>query len=831
MSLLFRIETDRVRLKWSEARDKPPPALSGAGPEHGTLHVRLLRREAASSFSIFRASPTAAATHLAVRAGPRLFEHRDYRLTAVAIPGHQKVEVTHRDPNILNRFDDEPGRVDALIDFGSQVGTSTFRVLVDGTPELEFDVEVFPTKLDYKTDYERMLAEVQDTLYGLAFEYLRATWRGATQVDTPTPTRIEWLVLLRSVVDALDRALRRVASHPIRGLRRDPVPRRPDQVLRVDSGIRSALMRHAQRGLAGVVVAGVPMPHRITERRAQPTLDTPEHRWLATQVDRIRQRLAELIVAERGRGDAPPPARKVAILAELRGLEARVSRWYELEPLKAAQGPPPIGFASLQLLSAAGYREAYRACMTLAMGLRLEGGPLQLSLKDLHELYEHWCYLALLRLIAEESKAPIDPRAILVVKDRGLSVDLKKGKESKVPFRLKNDRHLTVRYSPSMRQGALVPQRPDMLLTLEHPDWPAVHLVLDAKYRVDTSPKYLKAYGVAGPPEDALNAMHRYRDAILEEVDGASQRTVVQAAALYPPRDDSKVFEESRLWSALERVGVGAIPLLPDNVDFLRQWLARWLDHGGWDLADNAIDHLAIRKAAEWRRAAAAPVLIGSLRGEDPAQHLAWIAEARRYYTPLSLTQPRLLATQTVAFYEPARLDKAHKRGAVRHFAEVQDVRIVRRKEIETPWPSGREDREVVLYELGPVTPLSRAIVNADGAGRGDRVGVRRWSSRLALDRARTLSELLLESEPEWRLHEELNAAGLRFDLSAQTPKLRTEDDLQARVMFVLGTDTQVCWKGAAGFVIRSVDGREVTAPTPRRVVEMLRVSASVRPQ
>jgi hypothetical protein len=37
----------------------------------------------------------------------------------------------------------------------------------------------------------------------------------------------------------------------------------------------------------------------------------------------------------------------------------------------------------MQLLGAPGYKEAYRACLILSLGLRIEGGPFKLSLKDL----------------------------------------------------------------------------------------------------------------------------------------------------------------------------------------------------------------------------------------------------------------------------------------------------------------------------------------------------------------------------------------------------------------------------------------------------------------
>jgi len=215
-------------------------------------------------------------------------------------------------------------------------------------------------------------------------------------------------------------------------------------------------------------------------------------------------------------------------------------------------------------------------------------------------------------------------------------------------------------------------------------------------------------------------------------------------------------------------------------------------------------------------------VLIGALRGEDPAEHLAWIRDKRLYYTPLAKDQPRLFAAGAVAFYEPARLGDDGERGAVRSSAKVVGVRVVRRSEVATPWTTRRGDGDVVVYELGPVVALPRVIVrDEDLSGRP--IVARRWNSRLALERARTLSELFLESEPEWRLYEELRAAGTPFRLRAETAKLRKEDELQGRARFALKDGLMVTWRGAAGFVVRWVDGREEAVATARGVTEVLR--------
>ena len=72
----------------------------------------------------------------------------------------------------------------------------------------------------------------------------------------------------------------------------------------------------------------------------------------------------------------------------IKQLKFRMARLLSLEPIAAADGDPPAGFASLQLVSAPGYREAYRLLLFLRMGLRLEGDLFKLAVKDLDVLYE-----------------------------------------------------------------------------------------------------------------------------------------------------------------------------------------------------------------------------------------------------------------------------------------------------------------------------------------------------------------------------------------------------------------------------------------------------------
>jgi hypothetical protein len=714
------------------------------------------------------------------------------------------------------------------------VGRSEFSVLVEGEPEFDFQLEVFPTKLDYEADYQQLIAEVQDVLTGLVVEYLRATFQLGLPARTPQPTHVEWLTLLRHVMDDLERALRHVAERPRWGLARQTAPVRIERLKRADNVVRRAIIRGKGSGRLMRLPADVTVRERISERKAQLTLDTPEHRWLATQLARIRHRLASLREDEERRvaryelpshpGD---PTRLSRIVEEIDGLERRVARLERLEPYASVAGPPPAGFASLQLFSAPGYQEAYRACLILAMGLRLAGDPVRLSLKDLHRLYEYWCFLAVLQLVGDATGQPVPARDLLAADQHGLHVRIRKGRTSQVVFRDPSQRKLTVSYNPRFDDEAFITaQQPDLMLAIEDPQWPTIRMVLDAKYRLDASDRYTQRYRFPGPPDEAVNVLHRYRDAILERDrrvgDHDLKRTVVEGAVLFPLRlTHPGEFQESRLWKALERVGIGAIPFLPGETGYVKEWLRRLLARGGWALADYAIPHRALEWAADWQVAATQPVLVGVLRGGAQAEeHLDWIRRERLYYMPVRKKQRRQYATRWVAIYSPTALREP---GAVAHVAAVEEIEVLPRKAIHTPWAARRATEELqVVYRLGPLEELDTPVENRGPGARGVRFSDSRWTSRLALRRATELRELFLETEPEWRLFEDLRAAGIRFELEPGHVTLQDPEDPRGRAWFV--TDLgRIQYRGAAGFLWRRGGAEDLWFARPLDVVQALR--------
>jgi uncharacterized protein len=787
---LLRVETERISLIWNGPNRGSPPNRAA-----GRLHIIPRRPDLALLNGTRRSGiPDEEAQDLEQVAGPPLFEETTYNLFLSSRDG-ATVELRHRDPVLLDNLHNaqEGQSVHGTVNFRSQVGLSRFSVLANGHPELDFEVEVFPSKVNYRSDYTAMLEDVHSLAAGLALEHLRATHRLGAATGGRSSSRLEWIALLRHLVSDIERAMHHVSQHPVRALQREHHLVRAELLRRSDGRLRQAVRSGRGQGPSIQLRNGVSVRHRLPELRPTPTLDTLEHRWLALQLQRIRRELARITQEEHRRirlagkprnRNGDPSARDEQALEELEQLENRIARLERLEPIVECKGPPPPEFASLQLQGAPGYKEAYRNLTILRQGLSIRGGPVELSVKDIHLLYEYWCFLGLVQAVADILNTTIPVSGLIEVRDEGLRVRLQRGRTQSIPFKLPGGRCLEVTYNPTFQDtDVLLPQQPDFVLTFTDPHWPTVRLVLDAKYRINDDPEFVARFGAPGPPSDAVNVLHRYRDAILEsgndekEVRSGSsltrsKRTVVEGAALYPlGADKAENFDTSRFWTSLRRLGIGALPFLPGSTHWFKQWLKDTLLRCGWAVSDAVIPHTTEVRRAYWQQAAQNVILVAVLRGGLEREHLAWIQQNQCYYTRVTPSQPRQMRAKAIAFYLPNRAYDKSTSGAVTHWAEIEEIAVCRRNEIVTPWTSrGGSEELQVLYRLQPVQELPQRIVNHTSSGGGQRFSTNRWSSRLALMRAENITELLLESAPEWELYEAISAIGLPLELQAIPP-------------------------------------------------------------
>ncbi|MFM7056591.1 MAG: DUF2357 domain-containing protein, partial [Planctomycetota bacterium] len=766
--------------------------------------VRVVSRACRLENGSWKSAPDGLRTQFDIHVGPGLREETEYQIYLRTRGISNSVQLLHRDPQIRrNLVSQERNQVvHGVLNFRGQIGRTEFTVLVDGLPHVTLELEVFPTKLDYQTDFREILCDLQLHARSLALEYLRATYLHGRQIAATKPAELEWLLILRESIDSLEKAIAHIAQMPRRRLEPTEQLMRAERVRRPDSVVRQQLRRGTGSGQA-VAVGGMVVREKIRATPHVATLDTPEHRWLRSQLEQIQRQLSGLMNAA---ATVSESERRSAILNELDGFRQRIASMLRIEPMAAARSTEAAELQSLQLQQAPGYREATQACRVLRLGLALEGDAVRLSVKDLSTLYENWVYIEVLRIIQVLAGNPSGGLNVLPIGRIGVSQVIAKGRENVARFDLGQDRRIEVIYNPQFHNPAamLIPQRPDILIRLIQPRWPAVQVILDAKYRVENSVEYRRQFGSAGPPADAINVLHRYRDAVLEilpDEDGVktAKRSVVHAAAIFPGSPDvCREFRQSRLWAALDRLGIGAIPALPHDRSLLEEWLGRILRESGWEIADRLVPHTTESSHRDWQKAAQEPVLISVIDSKDCSERFAWLQSNRCCYVRMPARPHRHFRVSRVAFYCPRPLEKT---PAISYAADVLEANVVTRSEILTPWSSRHTpDQTMILYRLGPILRLSRPIIHTDSAEtsfRGDR-----WTTRLALDRATSSTEIALETASEWRLYEGLRSRGIGFRLRLHAISHNDESSERGRVWFLLNDQLRVRFDGANGFLV-----------------------------
>jgi large subunit ribosomal protein MRP49 len=479
-------------------------------------------------------------------------------------------------------------------------------------------LRVVPRKIEQER-YQALLADVERAVRGLALALGGASAEGAALLP-PEAGAADGLdasyALIAGHLPPLARAVRRIAARPRECLAHATAPVPLGQARALDAGalreVAGGELAPAPAGVApelqeAVRPGGGLLPERVPVPRSAVSYDIYEHRLLRRVLLAMLRRAcligeaAERTVVEARRARA---ARARAIAAgcaaaarELRALLA-LPFLAEVGPLAVFVGPTPL------LQRDPVYREVYRAWQALRRRpfITFDSPLITMPIADLPLLYERWCALqaaeALLalggtvraqRLVALHRAEGDLELSVALVEDEPL-LEIERG-----------DRRLVLRYQPRYRpeggglgaeegsrsaecrvrssesetqHPATSSQRPE--LGTQHPAlgsldrythvpdlaievWPAGQpprvLLIDAKYRLASDGR--------GVPPDALADAYTYLGAI----GAGGARATLGALLLYPGSGPAEVF----------RSGVAAAPLLPGQVEALREYLAALL--------------------------------------------------------------------------------------------------------------------------------------------------------------------------------------------------------------------------------------------------------------
>jgi hypothetical protein len=416
-------------------------------------------------------------------------------------------------------------------------------------------VAVHSRKLDYQTDYQLMVQSLEEQVRGLTAQAVSQTLYPTRLGETPEDLALHWLVTVQTLWTDLRRHLE-MAWHTL------PLQLEAEERRRFIGQIRQPRWVEAARYAATsnpVVSSPVPVWQTLSQER----------RYLLHLLQDLHGRLQSLTQL------APRLAEHVAI----RQVQAEVVElWGRYQ---AAAGPVrlkgPVVIPNSPLAEAhPALRQVIRLHRQLNRGLFPDAGAFFLGLKNIHRLYEYWCYLTILRLIVEESKGHLEVEP--AVERNPVHIALRAGLDRPARVVTAGGASSAVYYQPKYAGLPTVSQQPDYVVRLQGPNGA---LIFDAKYRFELDRERLRHYGegLPIPPVETLNTMHQYRDAIVVADGEAYRRLANRAIVLFPlPSPYWQRWAQHRFHRSIESVGIGALPLLPSGSDQgLRELLRRYL--------------------------------------------------------------------------------------------------------------------------------------------------------------------------------------------------------------------------------------------------------------
>ncbi|MCX7569190.1 restriction endonuclease-like protein [Tumebacillus sp. DT12] len=626
-----------------------------------------------------------------------------------------------------------------------------------GETVLEVRLEVFPSKLDYQKDYREILRDVNEQVHNLAFDFLRRTYQMTGLKETSSQSLTEFFSILRAIFDDLVRAVERIEKMPHHRLVREDRVTVADRVKRAGRDNVSYLAKRPhllvqddRHGVIEIAGQGYRPTHLIESRRRVDT-DTVENRflrWALLRIDAKLKRMKQHLLSGRKRwrrGDAEQQDR-VARIERMQGHLARLLRADFLQGV----GEMRQMSVTLVLQMAPGYREVYRLYLMLLKGLELQGDLFRLSLKDVAQLYEYWCFLKLHSLLAKKYR--LVSQDLIRVDRGGLFVTLDQRKAAKVEYaHPRTGERFTLAFNPKMTGSPTVGQRPDHVLRLQKQDSDVAYsYVFDAKYRIDPAEAgsaYAEQYRGPGPQEGDINTMHRYRDAIVhaEDGDGAYARTMFGAYVLFPYGEEER-YREHPFYRSIAKVNVGALPFLPGATTLVEAFLDELI----LDSPEKAFERTTLPAGSGAyfaEQLGGLDVLIGSVRSRE---QLAVSLERNFYHMPLKnvTKQEGLTELRRIGIYQ--HRDAFGKDAGIRYTGRIKSWTVVPRSLItEIPARSGTESLLYVRFEIEAWEERSRVIVPGGH-------GVQRCllTSSYLLDRAGQVAELRLSEDAHvaiWR--------------------------------------------------------------------------------
>ncbi len=519
---------------------------------------------------------------------PFFFENRQYWFEVefkTHVESHS-AKVSHKYRLIEESFALNPRRnsLHAMINFGNDVGRCVFQInyTVKGIAKsVVVEFTVLATKMVQSQDLGLMNQKI-DTVYPL-WRYAissKTTQSQGRSLKSPEKFELFWLAQFERLKSEFDLGIHRVLQAPHNRLQSFTLQQKLD---RINKKLSCKQQEHAKE-----IVASKRLSSRMRVNHQRLSVDTPENRFIKMVLKRTKASLSTLIHAMEA-SDGKASASFCQNLRLWRDQATKYSKhrlWQEVGDFTGQSRESKV------LQQGAGYAKVYKVWQQLKYYLNQTQGDAQISIKSVADIYEVWCFLEV-KSIIEALGFSEQTRKLSSLKRLQCERQFRDDEMAAAFFYFRQSDGMTIElaHEPSFTpKGAvnrtwLANQSPDIVLRVTLSNAESFFIIFDAKYRIDTKPfKHGDAV-----PEDAINQMHRYRDAIIHQQALVNDRPlksrpVMGAFALYPGFFDQTT-QVNPYDEAINEIGIGAFALLPSAAEnthnhWLQGYLASKLGYG-----------------------------------------------------------------------------------------------------------------------------------------------------------------------------------------------------------------------------------------------------------
>lgn len=431
---------------------------------------------------------------------------------------------------------------------------------------------VVSPKLDTKDDYMHILNEINREYNEIVFQYLTKTVQNLTHGGR-SDNDVVWLSIFKQVIDSYVQAVTYIVNRPHLSETKEVHYSRAEKIKRWTPQMaqqyeRSRLSKTLDRDY---------FRHEVTIN----TSNTAENRFVKFSLERISRRLNRVFNRVRSNN-------KEITQNEIDMLDGYSAKLRKLanSPLFRGIKAEPLHSESMVLQKRTGYSQVYRYWIMLQKGIELYEGSTQIGVRPIWELYELWCFLKMRQMVAKILGLHFGNIEEISEKPMPMIEPFTENKQEHTVFYKTGNDVVRLHYQHTYNRSsgevhtATTDNRPDIVLTIHKPDGFELTYLFDAKYRVSDDNEFTKEdkdeinelRAADYPPSDAINQMHRYRDAIYygekqQNVQQHSAKEIIGGYILFPGRGDDAAVRNRYFFKSIETVNIGAFPLLPDHND------------------------------------------------------------------------------------------------------------------------------------------------------------------------------------------------------------------------------------------------------------------------